>query len=102
MNTALALTIYDEALREANDHFLDWESRTAEDISAKPYRVPTLDEVQAVLDGEDFMELKGKVSAQDVILMAEGASHNERAAFYGISLFDDLTMGGEEEHFDLF
>lgn len=100
MNTALALTIYDEALKEANDHFLDWDSRTAEDIAAKPYRTPTLDEVQAVLDSDGYETLKGHVTAQDVMLMAEGASRNERAAFAGISFFDDLTLGGGEEHFD--
>ncbi len=102
MNTALALTIYDEALQKANDHFLDWDQRTAEDIAAKPYRTPTLDEVQAVLDADGFEDLKGKVSAQDVMFMAERASDNERGAFDGISIFDYLTVGGEGEDYDFF
>ncbi len=102
MNTALALTIYNEALQQANNHFLDWEQRTVEDIVARPYRTPTVDEVQAVLDSEGFEELKGQVSAMDVITMAAGASDNERKAFDGISFFDDLTMGDEGEDYDFF
>lgn len=96
MNTTLALTIYDEALRQTNDHFQGFQDRSLEDLLAEPYKTPSAEDVQAVLDSDDFKELKGDVEAFDVIFAAENASREERAALDGLSIFDSLYPRGDD------
>lgn len=96
MNTALALSIYDEALRNANNGFIGFQDRTLEDLIENPYRTPTQEDVQAVLDSEGYEELKGKVDAFEVIFEAENASDEARSDYDALSIFDSMYPRSDE------